>query len=84
MPDIEYTPRNELQPLEDLPNELLLAFDQCEASEWTVVCSGLLLLRRLVVHHKEAGWDHMYATPSKHLLLCAFEQHLRSKQKGLF
>ena len=57
--EIEYVPTELLQPVEDASSEMAAALQSLQSAEWTTVCSGLLLLRRVTVHGKEEVWSHM-------------------------
>ena len=57
--EVEYPSTSELQPLEAVGAGMDGALEGMADPNWTVVIPALVVLRRIMVHHKEAAWERM-------------------------
>ena len=57
--EVEYPCSDELRPVDDAVEQMQGALKAMASSDWQVMTPGLVLLRRLTIHHSEEVWQHM-------------------------
>jgi hypothetical protein len=65
--EVEYPATADLQPVGEVGAEMEGTLKGMADSDWTVATPAMVILRRIVVHHKEEAWARMSVPPTSQL-----------------